>query len=164
MNDPSATGSPTPNPQPPTPVLLIGYGNGLRGDDAIGIVIAEAVDAWSLPNVKVIACHQLTPELSEDISAAALVIFADAAATGTPGEVTVTAVEPADPTTSSAHAGDPAKLLGMAQLVFGKCPPAWYVTVAAEDMGFREGLTETARRGVDEAVVRIRELLDQFGA
>ena len=151
-------GTPIPNPQPPPPILVIGYGNGLRGDDAIGIVIAEAVQSWNLPQVKVIACHQLTPELSEDISEAGLVIFADAAATGTPGEVTVTAVEPADPTTSSAHGGDPAKLLGLAQVVFGKCPPAWVVTVTAEDMSFRESLTETAQRGVDEALKRMQEL------
>lgn len=138
------------------PVLLIGYGNGLRGDDAIGIIIAEAVDAWNLPDVRVIACHQLTPELAEDISEAGLVIFADAASPGSPGEVTVAEVDPMDPTASSAHSGDPARLLGLAQVVFGKCPPAWYVTVAAEDMGFREGLTETARRGVEEALARIR--------
>jgi hydrogenase maturation protease len=141
------------------PTLLIGYGNGLRGDDAIGIVIAEAVEAWNLPGVEVIACHQLTPELSDPISRASLVIFVDAAATGTPGDLSVTPVEPADPTSSSAHGGDPGKLLGLAQTVFGTCPPAWYVTVVAEDMSFREGLTETARRGVEEALVRIRELI-----
>ena len=155
----SSASSQIPNPKSPAPCLVIGYGNGLRGDDAIGIVIAEAVAAWNLPHVKVIACHQLTPELSEDISEAALVIFADAAATGSPGDVTLTAVEPADPTTSSAHAGDPARLLGLAQVVFGKCPPAWTITVAAEDMDFREGLTETAQRGVNEALARVRGLV-----
>jgi Ni,Fe-hydrogenase maturation factor len=88
-----------------------------------------------------------------------MVVFVDAAAAGTPGEVNVAAVDPADPTASSAHAGDPAKLLGLAKVVFGRCPPAWYVTVVAEDMSFREGLTETAQRGVEGALERIEAFL-----
>jgi hydrogenase maturation protease len=142
------------------PILLIGYGNDLRGDDGIGIVVAETVEAWRLPGVEVVTAHQLMPELSDPISQSSLVIFVDAAATGTPGEVSISPLEPADPTSSSAHAGDPAKLLGLAQTVFGKCPPAWYVTVVAEDMNFREGLTEIAKRGVGEALERIRELFE----
>jgi hydrogenase maturation protease len=66
-------------------VLIVGYGNPLRGDDGLGWHAAEALRA-ALPEAEILAVHQLTPELAEDASRAELVIFLDAAETGAPGE------------------------------------------------------------------------------
>ncbi|HYG98513.1 MAG TPA: hydrogenase maturation protease [Terriglobales bacterium] len=74
-------------------VLVIGYGNPLRSDDALGWRVAEAlrsrfehqfshtqarVGAGSA-DVEVISCQQLNPELADPISRADLVLFVDAA-------------------------------------------------------------------------------------
>ena len=61
-------------------VLVIGYGNPLRGDDGIGRVIAEHIAETLRPEaIDVVVAHQLTPELTEPISRSGLVIFVDAA-------------------------------------------------------------------------------------
>jgi len=45
-------------------ILLIGYGNELRGDDAIGPLVARALAELRLPGTQVLALTQLTPELA----------------------------------------------------------------------------------------------------
>ena len=77
-------------------VLIIGYGNPLRGDDGVGWRVAEAVAA-ALPDgaAEVLTVHQLTPELAELMSRADRVIFIDAAAEGEAGEVSCFALKSA---------------------------------------------------------------------
>ena len=79
-----------PGAQPPRDdVLVIGYGNALRGDDAVGLRAAERLAAdGRLPGARIDACHQLTPELAADIAAARLVVLVDARENGgTAGDV-----------------------------------------------------------------------------
>jgi hydrogenase maturation protease len=141
------------------PVLVIGYGNELRGDDAAGPRLAAAVAGLGLPNVRVLARHQLTPELCEEISHARAVIFADAAV-GTPA--TETGVAPLHPSPDSQlqpHVSDPRSLLGLAQALFGRCPPAWMVTVPARNLGLGEPLSAEASSGMQRALRQIQELI-----
>ena len=58
--------------------LVVGYGNPLRCDDAIGWRAALALaDDPRLAGVDVLARHQLTPELAVDVAAALLGLSAD---------------------------------------------------------------------------------------
>lgn len=59
--------------------LIIGYGNPLRGDDGVGWYVAQRL-ALIMPATvaRVLACHQLTPDLAEPVSQARQVIFIDA--------------------------------------------------------------------------------------
>ena len=76
-------------------VLVVGYGNSLRGDDGIGWHAARLLtDDPRLAGARVLACHQLVPELAVDVSRAALVVLVDAAADGDPGAVSVRRVQP----------------------------------------------------------------------
>ena len=84
-----------PREAPPDAVLVVGYGNELRGDDAAGPRVAAAVAALGLQNVRVRILHQLTPELSEEISRARAVVFADASVGAVGAEVQVVPLEPA---------------------------------------------------------------------
>ncbi len=60
-------------------VLVIGYGNTLRGDDGAGCYVAERLCALNHePGLKVLSLHQLTPELAQPVAEAGLVIFIDA--------------------------------------------------------------------------------------
>ncbi len=61
-------------------VLVIGYGNTLRGDDGVGQLVAVAVSKWQLPGVIALERHQLTAELAEPLSRAAIAIFVDSQA------------------------------------------------------------------------------------
>ena len=60
-------------------VLVIGYGNTLRGDDGVGPRVVEAIGTLGLPGVRTLICPLLTPELADPISRAEKVIFVDAA-------------------------------------------------------------------------------------
>ncbi|MCL4804536.1 MAG: hydrogenase maturation protease, partial [Anaerolineae bacterium] len=66
--------------------LVIGYGNPLRGDDGVGWRVVEALEE-SLSASSLIAVHQLTPELAGTISEVGQVVFVDATAGNSPGEV-----------------------------------------------------------------------------
>ena len=63
-------------------IVVIGYGNPLRGDDAIGWKAAEALrDVYEDDMaVEVFASHQLNPEMAESVAEAGMVIFIDAVA------------------------------------------------------------------------------------
>lgn len=146
--------------KPRCQVLVIGYGNTLRGDDGVGPNVAEAVGALGLPSVHTLARQQLTPELAEPISQAHLVIFVDAAMDA-PREVRLRLLEPADTCQVMAHAADPRTLLALARDVFGRAPEGWWLTIPVVELGFSDELSEVARRGLQIAVERIRQLCRQ---
>ena len=76
-------------------VLVIGYGNPLRGDDGIGRHAAELLAGDPpLDGAEVLTSHQLVPELAEDISRASLVVLIDASLQGEPGSLSVRRIEP----------------------------------------------------------------------
>ncbi len=143
-----------------TTILLIGYGNPLRGDDGVGWRIVEAVDALALP-VETAAVHQLTPEWAEPISRADLVIFADAAAVGAPGEVALFPLRPGA-ARQGTHETTAEGLLAAAAELFGRCPLAYMVTVAGGSFELSEALTGPVEQAVAEAAARVRELVRDF--
>ena len=59
-------------------LLVIGYGNTLRGDDGVGPRVAEAVEKLNLPGVRTLVCQQLSPEHADPISRVRKVVFVDA--------------------------------------------------------------------------------------
>jgi hydrogenase maturation protease len=137
--------------------LVIGYGNTLRSDDGVGAKVAAAVAELALPGVVALVRHQLTPELAETISEVRAVVFVDAAADAST-EVQLRQIEPADGAQLMAHAADPRSLLAFARQLFGRCPPAWWLTIPVENLGFGEELSPLARRGYETALEKIRVL------
>ena len=59
-------------------ILVIGYGNPLRGDDGFGSLAANNVEERQIPGVEVIVSHQLNPELAAFLSESGHAIFLDA--------------------------------------------------------------------------------------
>jgi len=138
-------------------LLVIGYGNTLRGDDGVGPRVAEAVDALHLPGVHTLICQQLSPEHAAPISLAQTVIFVDAAMDG-PNEVQLRPLEAGATTQLMAHAANPRTMLALSRDVFGHVPQAWWLTIPAVNMNFSEDLTPEAQRGLAEAVAKIQTL------
>ena len=142
--------------------VVIGYGNVLRGDDAAGPAVAEAIQAMAFPDVCVAIVPQLTPELAEVLADAEHVIFVDACVAtpdATPG-ATVT-VAPVAMTTAAepvGHIGDPGCLLALCHALHGSAPVAHVVMVPA--VSFEVGaLSPVARQGCGLAVREIHALL-----
>ncbi|HLP75443.1 MAG TPA: hydrogenase maturation protease [Candidatus Paceibacterota bacterium] len=138
-------------------ILVIGYGNTLRSDDGVGPGVADAVSALNLPGVRVITCHQLTPELASDVSQTREVIFVDASVEPVP-RLQMRRLEPAAASQILAHAADPKTLLALARDVFGHCPTAWWLTIPIRNMDFGERLSDEAAEGLRAAVRMIETL------
>ena len=141
--------------------LVIGYGNELRGDDAIGQLVARAVAAWDLPGVRALAVHQLTPELAEDLAHADYAIFVDAyrAEVGT-ATIEMRTVDALPLRSLVWHTGEPHLLLALAHTVYNRSSRAWWITVPAMGFDYGAELTCVAQSGVDEALEVIRDLID----
>jgi len=142
----------------PGTLLVIGYGNRLRGDDAVGPLAADAVATWRLPGVEAVAVPQLTPELAAPLAEARCAVFVDAATDA--DEVSCRAVHPSATPCAMGHALDPGGLLGLALQAFGRAPAAWLLTIPAGGFEVGAGLTLAAQAGLDEALDRLRRWLE----
>jgi hydrogenase maturation protease len=141
-------------------LLIIGYGNELRGDDAAGPQIAKAVAAWELPEVRALAVHQLTPELAEALAHAHHAIFVDAQRIdAAAADVALHPIAPLDRPHLAGHVGDPGALLALANAVYGQYPRAFLIAVPASSFQYGAGLSHVASAGVASALRLIRYLI-----
>lgn len=144
----SSTGSPdcsgnrgtpvsSPGPSSEAPVLVIGYGNDLRGDDGLGLVVADQLKTIiDCPTVHILAAHQLTFDLAELISRARSLILIDAAHGPVPGQIACQPITPQpDATYTMLHHMEADALLACTLALYETAPPAtlWTVTGAAFD-------------------------------
>jgi hydrogenase maturation protease len=141
------------------PVLVIGYGNELRGDDAAGPRVVQALEKAGLPDVRTLVAHQLTPELSELISQARAAIFVDASRSPAARKVAARRLDRSLAVDMPAHGSNPRAVLALALAIFGRCPPAWLVTIPGSNFDFGAALSPAAERGVAAAVVCVRRLI-----
>lgn len=142
-----------------TPVLVIGYGNELRGDDGAGPAAAVVLrDELPPEKAEVLAVHQLLPELSDRISRSRLAIFIDADWKTAAGQVHKKRLKPGhDSDHAMGHHQSPEHLLEMADKLYGHAPPAILFQVGAADFGFQHGLSEPVRQAIPQVV---REVID----
>jgi Ni,Fe-hydrogenase maturation factor len=118
-----------------------------------------------VPRVRAEAVQQLTPELAERLAPASLVVFVDARRASEGAAVRLERLEPTFSVSALGHTSDPRYLLALAQSVYGRSPPAWWVTVPATDFELGESLSPLAERGVRAAIRAIRSLISrQSGA
>ena len=143
-------------------VLIVGYGNPLRGDDGMGWHAAEMLrQSVDDPEVEIITVHQLTPELMGPVSEAGSVIFLDAAASGEPGAVTQRRIDTgATPAGDFTHHVTPETLLEGARILYGRRPPATLLSVAGADFEPGDQLSEPVRGALPEVVRLALQLLN----
>jgi len=145
-------------------VLIIGYGNRLRGDDGIGPVIAEELQkCLSGAHLRILALHQLGPELAQDCSEADLVVFIDAVQTESPGEVSISWLrqEAARPD-FIAHYLEPQFLLTAAKQWYGKAPAAALITVGGANFKYETELSPEVTACTSRIVAEVAELVQPW--
>jgi hydrogenase maturation protease len=150
-------------------VLVVGYGNTLRGDDGIGYHIAETVAEWQFPQVRSIAVHQLLPELAVDIAEVDLAIFVDAVVATAPAkpDITITPIFAGGDENFSTHIITPQLLLGITQKLYGATPVAYLLTIPAIDFTLGANLSSIASRGKNLALDYLKSAVrvgGQFGS
>ena len=138
--------------------LILACGNPLRGDDAVGWEIAEALQiVSSCADIEIEAAVQFAPEMAERVSRAAIVIFVDACVTQEPGLVRFERVilSQSDSGTFT-HELNPPALLALAETLYGRSPArAFALSVGAESFELSEALSESVRAAIPEAVFTI---------
>ena len=147
--------------------LIVGYGNELRGDDAVGARVAQAVADWHLPEVKVQVVHQLMPELAAEVAKTDYVIFVDAC-----GEESCARTVQLDPIILGGHDAQSASafshthgargVLRLTQQLYGHSPQAWLLQVPSEGFAFGEPLSDTAWGGYNQALKIIERFLTNY--
>lgn len=140
--------------------LVIGFGNPLRGDDGVAWHVVDRLDALRPCSVATRRVHQLTPELAEPISAFDFVVFVDAAVDTAPGTVRVERLDRLGTPAPHTHLVDPAGLVNLAELVYGRRPEAVLVTIGGKVFGLTERLSPPARAAVLPAAERICALVN----
>ena len=144
-------------------ILIIGYGNPMRGDDGIGWRAAENLQTHYAANrrVQVLKCHQLTPELASDVAAASHVVFIDAALAGPTGAICKHCVDTSTQQPSFTHSLDPASLLNASCELFGKLPAATLVTVTGESFMTGEKLSPAVEHALPLVVKQTERIVDE---
>jgi hydrogenase maturation protease len=138
-------------------VLIIGYGNPLRGDDGFGYRAAERLQHLVYdPETEVLAVHQLTPELMDPVSRAESVIFLDAREGPVPGEVQERVIDP-DPATplNFTHHFTPDTLVAGARTLYGRAASAVLITCAGARFGCSYHLSQSVQVSLDRTVLAV---------
>src|ERR1035438_1102934 len=111
--------------QPKARCLILACGNPLRGDDGVGLWLADwAEQRFSQqPGVRVLADHQWTPELAENVARAQSVLFIDCSLDSEPGSLKLIPVAPTPggPEHNTHHLGA-AELLALGRELYDSLP------------------------------------------
>ena len=141
-------------------VLVLGYGNTLRGDDAAGRVVAERLQAAVRnPAIEIRSLHQLAPELMEPLSRVERAIFIDASTTGRPGRYMRVPLHPAPQCARFSHQATPEALLSGARSLYGRCPEATLYLIPGQAYDTPDRLTGPVQLAVDQLAEHLVETL-----
>lgn len=148
-------------PSTPTRCLILACGNTLRGDDGVGLWLAQWAEQRfsSQPAVRIIADHQWTPELAEDVARAQSVLFIDCSLCSAPGAIDLVTVEAADEGHGKGtHHLDAAHLLALARDLYNSLPhSAKQLTVGAASTALTDSFSPEVTAALPEACRLLEE-------
>jgi len=154
----------------PSRCLILACGNTLRSDDGVGLWLADWAEQRfsNQPGVRVIADHQWTPELAEDVAHAQSVLFIDCSLDSEPGSLHLTPVKPAasGPEHNTHHLGA-AELLSLGGALYNSLPrEALQLTIGAGSTEIGEkfsaavtAMLPAACRMIEKTVLRLLSAL-----
>jgi hydrogenase maturation protease len=144
-------------------ILILAYGNPLRGDDGVAWRAAEELSGrFAASEVEVVCTHQLTPEMAEKVSWADAVIFLDAAEDGQTGEVSCNRlVEPFGEVRFS-HQLSPVAILALAKQLYGASPRAYSVTLTGQCFDHGDTLSSVVETALPCFVAKVDALVHQL--
>jgi hydrogenase maturation protease len=141
------------------PVLVLACGNPSRGDDALGPLLIERLQAHQgtgkLRRVDLLTDFQLQIEHVLDMRDRELVIFVDAVSNG-PESFSFEPVQPERNTIYSTHAMTPGALLPVFEQVLDEEAPAtWLLAIRGYGFDLGSPVSERARENLEEAIERL---------
>lgn len=142
----------------PAPILIIGIGNPSRGDDALGPLLIECLEALRLPDVELLTDFQLQVEFALDLQGRHHVIFIDASLNAA-SPFQFLPVTAAEDNSYTSHALSPGAVLHAYQKLFGEPPPAFVLAIRGEAFELGEGLSDAATANMEGALEWLRQRL-----
>ena len=140
-------------------VLIFGWGNPSRGDDALGPLFVDRIEALALPGVECLTDFQLQVEHALDLQGRQRILFVDASvAAETP--FTVTRIGPQKDASFTSHAMSPESVLQVYRdLQHDDPPPAWLLAIRGEKFELGEPVSAKAAVNLAAAVAWARAWL-----
>ena len=143
------------------PILIFGYGNLSRGDDALGVLMLQHIEShFALENIELLTDFQLQIEHALDLENRQLVIFVDASVKS---EIAFefTRLQPVRDLSHTTHAMSPAAVLDTYQTIKNESPPPCFLlAIGADSFELGEALGEKARHNFTKACDFINTLLE----
>ena len=134
------------------PILLFGYGNPGCGDDALGVLLQEAIAAQDLPGVECLTDMQLQVEHITDLVGREYVLFMDADVSCAAPYV-VEQLSAHQDSSYSSHAMSPAAVLHAFRQVYGvDAPPAYLLHIRGYAFELGDALTAPAAENLEAAL------------
>ncbi len=152
------------SPNLPEGALIIGFGSGIRGDDAFGPRVAEVLELRVPQSVKVQTCQGLTPDLALDIAETDMVVFIDCALGEKPGEIRHEVIKALnDMSLSMVHFLSPAALMTWCETLYDKRPVGHIFSVTGESYEISDTLRPCVEEAVDVVARSVLRLLSEQG-
>ncbi|MDI6750852.1 MAG: hydrogenase maturation protease [Rhodocyclaceae bacterium] len=108
-------------------ILIFGWGNPSRGDDALGPMLVEHIEALRLPGIECLTDFQLHPEHALDLAGRERVLFVDASITATAPYAVERLTSAPAVAPDFTHALDPYGLLHVYEDFYGTPPPPCFL-------------------------------------
>ena len=144
-------------------VLVFGYGNESRGDDALGVLILNHIETHcSLESIDLLIDFQLQIEHALDLEQRELVLFVDASVKSDIA-FEFTQLKPMRDISFTTHAISPASVLDVYQTMKKTTPPPCFLlAIGAESFELGDGLSDNAKRNFAHATKFIDDLLNHL--
>ena len=144
----------------PKPILIFGYGNLSRGDDALGPLLLEYIeDHCDLSTIELLVDFQLQIEHALDIENRTLVLFVDASI-ACEQAFSFTQISANKDKSYTTQAMSPAAVLDVYQSIKHQTPPPCFLlSIQAEKLELGEGLSSKAAKSLKTASVFTEQLL-----
>ena len=144
-------------------LLLFGYGNPGRGDDALGPELIARIAHLHFTGVECQNDMQLQVEHVTDLAGCDRVLFVDAdMSCAEPFEFSE--ISPEKDGSYTSHAMNPSALLHAYRQVYGKdAPPAFLLRIRGYDFVLGGPLTSQASDNLEAAMKQVVELIEQQG-
>ena len=134
------------------PLLVFGWGNPSRGDDALGPLFVERIEAMNLPGVECLTDFQLQVEHALDLHGRRRILFVDASVAAAAPFVAAP-IEAARDESFSTHAMTPQAVLQVyCDLEDDDPPPCWLLAIRGESFELGEAPGAAALRNLDAAL------------
>ena len=139
-------------------LLIFGYGNPSRGDDALGPLLLERLQAAGCPGVECLTDFQLQVEHALDLQDRELALFIDAHVS-CPPPFAFTRLSPESDRSYTTHAMSPAAVLQVfSEIHHCPPPPAFLLSLRGDHFELGEELSPAARANLDAAEIFARGL------